>query len=115
MSFQKETFVQNPDLDYLKRVWKYDLIEVGSQYDIRLEERSKKYEIYKELVSALVEKDILSVKAVEQILASPELEARMRLKELEIEAKKIENLSRNWGSENWGPEIRDSGSNWGSN
>ena len=75
MSFQVETFVQNPDLDYLKTARKYDLIEVGSQYDIRLEERSKKYEIYKELVRALVEKDILSVKEVEQISASPDLEA----------------------------------------
>ena len=92
MSFQVETFVQNSEVNYLKRARKCDLVEVGSQYSIRLDKGGKKCGIFMELFRALVEEDILPMKAMEQISASPDLEAQIRLKELEvqIEAQKIE-------------------------
>ena len=91
-----QQFVDNPNVSFLKKQTKRNLIAIGEYYSIDVDSSQLKQELLRELVEALIDEEILppeAIKAISISLNRLEIEVRLaeiKARELEVNVRRIE-------------------------
>ena len=90
MEFKLEDFVAQPSLDLLGRCTKAQLCAIADHYDISVSKQAKTQLLKSELASALSDSGILPPVPSPGTLAAQPVSEEVRLKELEVEMRRLE-------------------------